>query len=392
MPWRITGLIECRREFCELVTAAGMSVRAACREFNISRKTGHKWLNRFRQEGVAGLSDRRRRPRRSPRRACTELERLVVAYKNRHPYWGPRKIHRLIYEDHPEAPRFSISTAARILARHGLVIPRDPKVVYPAVGRFERSKPNELWQMDMKMALCLPDGSKRYVAGVLDDHSRYVLGLWWLPDLTDDSVLSCWIAAARHYGLPRQTLTDHGAQFRMEDHTTSAFRTYLWACGVHHTQGRVAHPQTQGKIERFWRTFQTELTPQLRQAKPETWEWLTNQWLIQYNTRRPHESLDDMTPASRYRPSERTYIEPDHRARIGRPESIYRRVSPRGIISLGGQTLMIGRGLAHWTVEARPLGNGCWHIYFRSHFLREYLLSKPRESVNHVPVQVKPMS
>ena len=268
MPWRVAGLIGNRREFCELVKQIGAS--AACRKFDISRKTGHKWLNRF-----------------------------------------------------------SISTVARILARHGLVKPRDPKVVHPAVGRF---------------------------------------------------------------GLPRQTLTDHGAQFRMEDHATSAFRTYLWACGVQHTQGRVAHPQTQGKIERFWSTFQTELTPRLKQAKPETWERLTKQWLIQYNTLRPHESLDDMTPASRYRLSERTYVEPDRRDRIGRPESIYRRVSPCGTISLGGQRLMIGRGLAYWTVEARPLGNGCWHIYYRNHFLRGFLLSKPIKSVTHVPVQVKPMS
>ena len=386
MPWRVTGLIECRREFCELVTQIGVS--AACRKFDISRKTGHKWLNRFRQYGVAGLSDRRRNPRRCPGRAPSKLEALVVTYKNRYPYWGPRKIHRLVYQDHPEAVRFSVSTVARILARHGLVIPRDPPVVHPAVGCFEHSKPNELWQMDLKMVLRLPDGSKRYVAGILDDHSRYVLGVWWLDDLTDNSVLSCWIAAVGRFGLPRLTLTDHGAQFRMEDHATSAFRTYLWACGVQHTQGRVAHPQTQGKIERFWSTFQTELTPRLKQAKPETWERLTKQWLIQYNTLRPHESLDDMTPASRYRPSERTYVEPDRRARIGHPESIYRRVSPRGRISLGGQRLMIGRGLAQWTVEARPLGNGCWHIYFRNHFLREFLLSKPIKSVTHVPVQV----
>lgn len=388
MPWRVAGVIECRQAFCEFVTVAGVSVSAACKEFGISRKTGYKWLGRFQREGVAGLSDRRRRPRRRPGQAPSDLERLVVAYKKQYPYWGPRKLHRLVYQEHPEAVRVSISTVARILARHGLVIPREPPVVPPAVGRFERSEPNELWQMDMKAALRLPNGSKRYVAGLLDDHSRYVLGLWWLDDLSDDSVLSCWVAAARRFGLPRQTLTDHGAQFRMEDHTTSAFRTYLWACGVQHTQGRVGHPQTQGKIERFWGTFQNELTPQLQQAAPETWERLTKQWLKQYNTYRPHESLDDMPPASRYRPSERTYVEPDRRARIGRPESIYRRVSPRGQISLGGQRLMIGRGLAQWTVEARPLGNGCWHIYFYNHFLREILLSKPRESVTHVPAHV----
>lgn len=388
MPWRVTSVIESRREFCELVTAAGMSVSVACREFGISRKTGYKWLGRFRREGLVGLSDHRRRPRRCPWQTPAELEALVVAYKKRYRYWGPRKIRNVIGQDRPEVPLGSVSTVGRILARHGLVIPRESPVVYPTVGRFERSEPNELWQMDLKAAWRLPDGSKRYAAGLIDDYSRYVLGLWWLDDLTDDSVLSCWIAAARRYGLPQQTLTDHGAQFRMVDEATSAFRAYLWACGVQHTQGRVAHPQTQGKIERFWGTFQTELTPQLQPTTPQTWDRMTQQWLDQYNTRRPHESLGDMTPVSRYRPSERAYIAPDRKAKIGRPESLYRSVSPKGQISLGGQRLMIGRGLAQWTVEARPLGNGCWHIYFHNHFLREFLLSKPKECVTHVPGQV----
>lgn len=388
MPWRVTGLIESRLEFCKLVIDSGVSVSAACAKYGVSRKTGYKWLNRYRRDGSSGLSDHRRRPRSCPWQASSKVESLVLDYKKQYECWGPRKLHRLIYQDHPEVPRCSISTVSRILARHGLVIPRERLIEFPPVERFERSNPNDLWQMDLKAAIRLPDGSKRYLVGVLDDHSRYVLGLWWLTNQTDEAVLSCWIAAARQYGLPKQTLTDHGSQFRMEDHTTSAFRTYLWACGVQHTQGRVGHPQTQGKIERFWGTFQKELAQQIKQAEPDSWERITNQWLKRYNTRRPHESLDDMTPDTRYRPSPRKYVKPDRRARIGRPESVYRRVNHKGYISMGGQHLSIGRGLAYWTVEARPLGNGCWHIYFRNHFLREFLLSKPKQSVTHVPVQV----
>ncbi len=93
-------------------------------------------------------------------------------------------------------------------------------------------------------------------------------------------------------------------------------------------------------------------------------------------------------PTSRYHKSNRIFEEPDIHARIGQPESIYRRVSPKGRISLGGRRVMIGRGLAHWIVEARPLGNGCWHIYFHNHFLREFILTKPLKGVTHVPEQV----
>lgn len=388
MPWRVTAVEEIRRQFCEEILDTDQSVSEVCRRYGVSRKTGYKWLRRYRQDGSSGLADRRRRPRYSPLQAPSTVERLVIKLKKQYPYWGPRKLHRLLYEDYPDLDRVAISTIARILGRNNLVIPREEQVVHPTVVRFERAEPNELWQMDLKMALRQPDGAKRYVAGILDDHSRFVLGLWWLPDLTDRSVLACWIDAARRFGLPQQMLTDHGSQFRMEEHTTSAFRTYLWACGVDHTQGRVGHPQTQGKIERFWGTFQRELTPQLASTDPDQWAEVMEQWRIQYNNRRPHEALNDATPASRYRPSPRPYAEPDRRARIGQPTSIYRQVSVKGEISLGSRPVNIGRGLFGWVVEARPLGNGCWHIYFRNRFLREVMLTTRPKGVTHVPVQV----
>lgn len=392
MPWRVTTVQEIRRSFCERVLAGESSMSSLCREFGISRRTGYKWLGRYKRGGLKGLSDRSRRPRQSPGRSSAALEALVVSFKQQYPYWGPRKLRQLVYRSHPEIERVSVSTFARILNRHGLVIHREEPVVYPQVDRFERTEPNELWQMDLKMAVRQADGTKRYVAGILDDHSRFALGLWWLEDLSDSEVLSCWIDAARTYGLPEATLTDHGAQFRMQDHATSAFRVYLWACGVQHTQGRVRHPQTQGKIERFWETMQDELTPYLERTDPTRWPMQLDIWRRRYNIRRPHESLDDRTPASRYRPSRRAFVPPDRQARIGREGSVYRRVSPNGQIALGGRRVMIGRGLANWTVELRPLGNGCWHAYFRDHFLREFVLTENQKVLPMSRNKVLPMS
>jgi transposase InsO family protein len=372
---------------------------ALCREFEISRKTGYKWLRRYRAGGEAGLGDRSRRPGRSPSRASPELEHRVVALKQRYPYWGPRKLHRLLRHGVSEEKMIAVSTVARILSRYGLVrVPEEP-VVYPAVGRFEYAHANDLWQMDLKAPIRLPDGRKVYPVGLLDDHSRYALGLWLVPDQTDQQVLACWITAARTYGLPLQTLTDHGAQFGMEPQETSAFRAYLWACGVGHIQGRVKHPQTQGKVERFWGTFRCELMPRLQARPPDDWPALMEAWQCQYNRLRPHESVQDNPPASRYRPSERPFVEPDRHARVGLSTSVYRRVTPRGQIHLSGQRLMVGRGLAGWMVEARPLGNGCWHIYFRNHFIREFLLTPTPATatetklkpVTYVPEHVLPM-
>jgi transposase InsO family protein len=377
MPWSVQSVIEQRQRLCIEVLETGVSISAACRAYGISRKTGYKWLGRYLERGARGLVDLSRRPGQSPQRLSKKLEEYIVGIKREYPYWGPRKIHRLASRGRPEIGAVSISTIGRVLARYGLVTPREEPVTYPAVGRFERSTPNELWQMDLKVAVRRNGGSRVWVAGLLDDHSRYALGLWFLRDLTDEGVLSCWIKAARRYGVPCQTLTDHGAQFGMEDYATSAFRTYLWACKVQHIQGRVGHPQTQGKIERFWRTFKCELTPQLEDASPDLWPDLMERWRGQYNTIRPHESLGDSPPSSRYRPSNKPFEEPDRGQRIGHPDSVYRRVNPRGRISLGGQLHMVGRGLQGWVVESRFQGNGYWHIYFRHHFVREIMLTKP---------------
>lgn len=400
MPWREQTVMSQRVTFCERAGRRGANVSALCREFEISRKTGYKWLGRYRQGGQAGLSDRSRRPGRSPWRSSPEMEDRVVALKRRYPYWGPRKLHRLLGREVSQEQMIAVSTVARILSRHGLVRVAEEPVVYPVVGRFEYAAPNDLWQMDLKAPIRLPDGRKVYPVGLLDDHSRYALGLWLLPDQTDQRVLACWIAAARVYGLPQKTLTDHGAQFGMEPQQTSAFRAYLWACGVKHTQGRVKHPQTQGKVERFWGTLRCELMPRLQTLPPEDWPALLEAWRRQYNLLRPHESVQDNPPASRYQPSDRPFVEPDRHARVGLPTSVYRRVDVRGRLALGGQRLMVGRGLSGWLVEARPLGNGCWHIYFHNHFLREFLLTPSPATVaetnlkpvTYVPEHVLPMS
>ena len=377
MAWKVESIMSQRHEFCKLACEPGSNISALCQQFHITRRTGYKWLHRFQDEGADGLWDRSRRPHHSPHRTDAVVEAQVVALRLKYPYWGPRKLHCLLRDWHSKDQLPSIVTIARILKRNGLIEAPSPKPKWPAIGRFEYPHPNDLWQMDLKAPIRLPDRHKIYPVGLLDDHSRYLLGLWILPDCSDDGVINCWIEACRQYGFPKRTLTDHGPQFRMEDDATSAFRVMLWACSVQHTQGRIAHPQTQGKIERFWKTLKTEVLCLHDYTDRVSWQSCFDEWRYRYNHIRPHQELGDEPPVSRYRPSERPFIAPDKRQRNGQPGSVYRNVSPRGQISLGGWRLMVGRGLAGWTVEARPLGTGCWHIYFRHHFVREILLNKP---------------
>lgn len=365
MPWDVCSVVMERVRFCDAATRVGANVSACCRSFGISRKTGYKWLRRYRTDEAKVLEDRSSRPHRSPGQVAADVEAQIVALKHSYPFWGPRKLRRLLHQE-----AVTVSTVARVLKRHGLVTPSESEVT-PTIDRWERSEPNELWQMDLKAALRLPDGGKMYPVGILDDNSRFLVGLWLVPDQSDERILDCWIAAAREYGLPLQTLTDHGAQFGMDNQQSSVFRTYLTACGVRHIQGRVKHPQTQGKIERLWRTLKVEVLNTLNLTAPETWPVILERWRHQYNQVRPHESLGDQPPVTRYRHSDRLFIEPDRHERIGRSDSIYRRVNHKGWMALGRYRWMIGRGYAGWTLEARPLGTGYWHIYFRQRFICE---------------------
>lgn len=373
MPWKVRSLLSQRHKFCKLALETS-NFSALCKRYEISRKTGYKWLALYRQYGYNGLYDLSRRPHRIPNRISGEIESLLVHLHKHYPRWGPRKLHALMKSELGTAHCPSLSSVARIMKRHGLVLEKEALTEHYTVDHFERSVPNELWQMDLK-ELRLPGGQKVFPVGIIDDHSRYLVRLEIVTDCYDSTVLSVWINAARSYGLPDETLTDHGAQFRYDDNHSSLFRTYLWACDVKHTQGRVRHPQTQGKIERLWRTLSHEVLRCQNYTDLNSWQQCFDEWRYIYNNVRPHQSLGDVAPVKRYHASQRAYREPDLRERIGNPDSIYRLVNPSGYIRLSGKQIVIGRGFRGSVVELRPLGTGCWHAYFRNRFVKELLVT-----------------
>ena len=148
MPWKECDRVSLRVELLTLAAQQELGFSELCRRFGVSRKTGYKWLRRFQQEGVAGLSDRSRRPARSPRRTSERMEALVLSMREQHPAWGGRKIGvRLLVLGYQGVPAASTITA--ILQRHGRLDPAESLKRGP-MQRLERSAPNELWQMDFK--------------------------------------------------------------------------------------------------------------------------------------------------------------------------------------------------------------------------------------------------
>ena len=367
MPWEPVEVMSLKREFVEFASAEGANLSELCRRFGISRPTGYKWVKRWQAGGLAELEERSRRPEYSPNRSNEEIEQAVLAIREDNPVWGGRKIRRRMLDlGHAKVP--SASTVTAILRRHGrLSAPVAGKAQGPW-KRFERSVPNDLWQMDFKGHFGTEAGERCHPLTVLDDHSRFNLVLKACGDERGETVQASLTEAFRRYGLPAQILCDNarpwGALESPSGHTTLG--VWLLERGVEVIHGGPYHPQTQGKEERFHRTLKAEVITQRT-----VWRDLHHcdrafkRWREKYNHERPHESLADEVPAKVYQPSPRALP-----SIIAEPESHYltedelRRVKSKGEITYRNHFFYIGSAFIGKSIALRQLGEQEWEVYY----------------------------
>ena len=208
MPWQEVSTMSLRQEFVMLASGDGANHALLCRRFGISRKTGYKWLERFRAEGAPALAEQSRRPRHSPMRTSPAVEQALLNLRDAHPAWGARKLRRRLqnvgWQDLP-CP----STVQAILVRHGRIDPAESSKHQPWV-RFEHARPNELWQMDFKGHFAV--GSVRcHPLTVLDDHSRFNLCLQACANEQGSTVQAHLHQTFDRYGLPQRIAVDNGS-------------------------------------------------------------------------------------------------------------------------------------------------------------------------------------
>lgn len=365
MPWSEKSIMSQRHEFVMLFEQEGVNRRELCRRFGISPTIGYRLWARWRQEGKAGLADRSRRPRRSPGRRSADIEALVLAVRNEHPAWGGRKLRRRLQDlGHQPAP--SASTITAILHRHAR-IEGAASAGHQAFARFERAAPNELWQMDYKGHFATRAG-RCHPLTVVDDHSRYAVGLRACGDQRGDTVQAELTAIFRRYGLPERMLMDNGSPWGSDAlHRHTWLTVWLLELGVAISHGRPYHPQTQGKDERFHRTLTAEVIGRRAFADLAECQCRFDAWRVVYNTQRPHEALDLATPAARYRPSERRFPETIEPFDYG-PGAIVRRVDEDGWLSFRNRPVKLGRAFGHRRVALRPTDQeGCFDVMFCTH-------------------------
>lgn len=379
MPWPVNDLTSVRLEFVRLASNDDCNMRELCRRFDISATVGYKWLKRYEQAGEAGLQDRSRRPHHSPKQTDRVVEKLIIGLRREHPAWGARKLRRRLLDlGHLDLP--ATSTITGMLHRHGLIDDQQSQAAQH-YERFERSAPNDLWQVDHKGHFGLSRGRCHPLCG-LDDHSRYNVLLSACADQTESTVREHLVGAFRRYGLPAQILWDNGSPWGSAGgQEVTGLDVWLMRLGVGVIHGRPYHPQTQGKEERFHRTLKTEVLNRGGWQDCQQVQQAFDRWRPIYNNQRPHEALTLATPATRYQMSQRCYPETLPQVQYDRGVQV-RKVCAAGRICYSGKEWRVGRGLIGELVAVRPTDrDGIYQVIFLTQVIKELDLRQGRITV-----------
>jgi transposase InsO family protein len=297
------------------------NVAAFCRSQQISRQTFYKWRRRFGEQGLAGLEECSRRPHHSPGQTSAGVEEVVLRTRKQLIEsgldYGPQSIVWALGRRGQSVP--SRSTVWRILTRHGVIVAQPQKRPKSASARFCFTRPNECWQSDWTQ-WSLANGAAVAISGTLDDHSRYLPALQ--ADIghgTAELVWSVMLAGIGECGIPAMSLTDNGIVYTGRLHAFEAdFEANLRALGTHTINSTPGHPQTCGKIERFWQTLKKWLRAQPAPTTVADLNELLTQFRGFYNHDRPHRALRGATPAEAF-----TATESARPARRPLPEPVY---------------------------------------------------------------------
>ena len=375
MPWQLKDLMDIRQEFVTLALQEGANRRELCRRFGISPKTGYALLKRFASQGAGALAPRSRKPLTTPTRTAPQVEQAVIALRQQHPAWGGRKIARRLLDLHAlgDWPVPPASTITAILHRHDLITPA-ASLSAQHWQRFEHAVPNALWQIDFKGDFAMAS-ARCYPLTLIDDHSRFNLTLSACANVKTTSVQPHLVQVFERYGLPVRINADNGAPWgspSLPSHGLSELSVWLIRLGIRVSHSAPYHPQTNGKIERFHRSFKAEVLEGRSFADLSQAQAAFAHWRTVYNHERPHEALGLLTPAARYRMSERPYPQrlPDIEYTHADTVAV---VKHNGEVSFKGHKLRVSSALLKLPIAFKPdaAHDGAFDVFFCHHrFMR----------------------
>jgi transposase InsO family protein len=332
------------------VISDGLSISQVADKVGVSRQTLHSWLARYEAEGLEGLVDRSHRPVSCPHQMPAAAEAAVLELRRSRPYWGPR---RLVFEliKRQVSPVPSASAVYRALLRAGMVDPTVRDRRSRKWRRWERGAPMELWQMDVVGGFPLSDGTSAKALTGIDDHSRMCVCARLMARERTRAVCDGLRGALAAYGVPEQILTDNGKVFtgRFNHPPTEVlFEAICREHGIEHLLTQPRSPTTTGKIERFHRSLRAEfLSNRTPFTNLKTAQQALDEWVDDYNTNRPHQSLKMATPAQRFAAGTTVATGSTAAAHPSPDRSgdgwISRRVTTNGVVCVSWQQVSIGR-------------------------------------------------
>lgn len=383
MPWKETSPVEERIQFVVKALDCTVPFARLCQHFGISRQTGYKWLHRYEEvHSITALQEQSRRPRHSPGQISCEVEQRAIAFRQKYG-WGAKKLQVLL---HQEGLHASLATLNRILDRNDLILPQDRH--RPATKRFERERPNMLWQMDFKGHFVISEG-RCYPLSILDDHSRFLIGLYPLLGQRAEMVHGCLLQVFERYGLPDAMLMDHGLPWWNANGNQGLtwLSTDLIKQGIRLYFAGYRHPQTQGKVERFHGTLQQALDhhgqPTALQACADMFSTLRQD----YNHVRPHEAINMATPAELYWPSSKRYQPSPPQWEYPSDMQVVR-LNSRGMLPYRSTRYFVCEALANEQVGVREL-DGKAVVTYRHMLIREIDLKTKRTIAVAWPAEEK---
>lgn len=366
MPWRETSVMDERLRFvARLLEGEGMS--AVCRDFGISRKTGYKIFNRYKDEGLEALTDRSRRPVRYANQLPDPVEAMIVRLKKEKPHWGARKIRELLVRRLAGDIRIPArSTVHAVLDRYGLVSQaRKRNRASKAEGTQLTAAPgpNDLWCADFKGEFRLGDGRYCYPLTITDQASRYLLCCEAFESTREQGVFDAFRRVFAEHGLPRAIRSDNGLPFASPNGLYNLSKLSVWwlRLGIVFERIRPGHPQENGRHERMHLTLKKEATrPPGRNILQQQMRF--DAFVSEFNTERPHEALAMKVPADLYATSPRPYQ--------GLPEIDYpfhdrdAIVTHCGRLCIHRKKINISTVLAGQKLGLKEVDDGIWLVSF----------------------------
>lgn len=372
MSWKETDVMKEKEKFIDAMIKAEKPFKYICADFGISEKTGHKWKNRFYEEGKIGLFEKSREAESHPNSLPEDTVIAIIQLKSAHPYWGAKKIRELFARSRPNVECPSLSSVNRILSKADLVKKRRIKPSSTDCRRLhahiQPENVNDVWAIDFK-GYWKSDGEICEPFTVRELISRKILCVKLMESKTSEAVRAVMTELFKKYGLPKVIRSDNGTPFCSPNGLLSLTSLSAWwiTLGITPDRTEKGSPGQNGSLERMHADIAREIEGKISGGIAAN-QVVIDAWVEEYNSVRPNEAIGMRTPDEVFSPSERKYI--GDFDEIEYPIGfLSRKVLRSGEIVFNGIRISLGYSLRGWNVGLKPLGDNTYDV-----FLADFLL------------------